>query len=546
MDRDSSESSSSRSDSQIALGMRTAEAQSGNTPGFFHSPEGITPYQDNHRVRQRSSSSSSDSSDYSSTSEYSNDSSDHRPRPQARRLFDDDQIEAVPPTPSNNSNMPPPPSRSSRVSSSSSSSSDIFIQNSIRATSPQAPGLQPNIRRLDTSHQSPSRNTDANESLSPMHTNTSAMGTLTNGGFFSQAQSPVENIEGGADWWKNQQPNSFAIENSSDSDSSTSTSKSKSKSRSRSRSSDYSSEQGHELQDLDEEQDPKQIAVDAFDPASLLEIRQTNKTNFLMKDKKAPLIWTIGFILISLLTTGLSFYYGGFKFQSMTVNPFFGVDETSMISFGAKYGPFISNGQWWRLLTANAIHAGVIQFVFCIAVHISLYIIERFKGFWSALLVFLLAGVYGYILSSMFIPEITACGSNGAEMGYIGWIFVEVLTSWRQTKRIGRLIATIIQIILFALIGLMPYNDNFCNVGGLIMGVLIGLTLMPNTAVHKWETAIRMVVAFLAFPIMATIFCICLVLYIRNVNAESLCSWCHSAACINLPFANWCPAPIGY
>ena len=146
----------------------------------------------------------------------------------------------------------------------------------------------------------------------------------------------------------------------------------------------------------------------------------------------------------------------------------------------------------------------------------------------------------------MFVPDITSCGSNGGIMGYLGWILVEVLSTWRGNHKIARLIITIIEIVIFILMGLLPFNDNFSNIGGILMGILAGLTMMPNTAVSKVETVIRLVIAFLAFPIMATIFCLCLVLYIRNVNTENLCNWCRSFACVNFSFAEWCSPSIGY
>ena len=301
---------------------------------------------------------------------------------------------------------------------------------------------------------------------------------------------------------------------------------------------------------LTQEETNKTTKKDAgviFDPTELLvEHKTQSKQSFYIKDKKAPLIWTIGYFLIALITTLCSFFFSRFQFLSYSVNPFFGVDETSMISFGAKYGPFMYNGQWWRFFTANAIHAGLIHLVICGAVFFSTYIIERFKGFWTALLLFLLSGVYGYILSAMFIPDITACGSNGAIMGYLGWLLVEVLSSWRQSHRIPRLLITIFEIVIIVIMGLLPFNDNFCNVGGIVMGILGGLTMMPNTAVSKVESWIRLIIAFLAFPIMATVFCLCLVLFIRNVNTESLCSWCRSAACIDFSSIKWCPPSIGY
>src|SRR5262245_8541494 len=34
------------------------------------------------------------------------------------------------------------------------------------------------------------------------------------------------------------------------------------------------------------------------------------------------------------------------------------IDTETLVMFGAKYGPWIRGGQWWRLITAGFLHGG--------------------------------------------------------------------------------------------------------------------------------------------------------------------------------------------
>ena len=271
---------------------------------------------------------------------------------------------------------------------------------------------------------------------------------------------------------------------------------------------------------------------------------EKNEKNFILRDRKAPLIWTIGHMVMSGLVLGCMIYQVRGKFQKIKVNPFFGFDEATIISFGAKLGIKLVNGEWWRLVIANFVNAGIIQFVVTIIATSLCYLVEVLHGFFTAMLTFLLGGSFGYILSSIMTPTYTQCGSNGAICCWIGFRLSRIFVGWSAFNNYYWIAIYIVDLIVIAAMGLLPYNDNFCNIGGLIMGVLVGLILMPNVEATKCITVCRTVTALLSFPVMATTFCLCLVFFSRKIGNTEWCEWCKKVICVDFSTTKWCPKPF--
>lgn len=48
-------------------------------------------------------------------------------------------------------------------------------------------------------------------------------------------------------------------------------------------------------------------------------------------------------------------------FAPPSVNPMLGPPSSSLLQAGAKWTPYIKNGEWWRLISASYLHAGFIH-----------------------------------------------------------------------------------------------------------------------------------------------------------------------------------------
>jgi hypothetical protein len=154
----------------------------------------------------------------------------------------------------------------------------------------------------------------------------------------------------------------------------------------------------------------------------------------------------------------------------------------------------------------------------------------------------MISGVYGYVLSSLCVSTAISCGATGAIFGFLGFLLSDLLASWNQAEHAKRTLAIYItHIILFIGAGLTPFVDNWAHIGGLVMGVLIALMLLPNIDVGECEQYCHGAISFLAFPIMATVFMLSVVIFFRKV--DDAISWCPGCYLINrLCVLNWCEA----
>lgn len=265
--------------------------------------------------------------------------------------------------------------------------------------------------------------------------------------------------------------------------------------------------------------------------------------NSIVIEEKAPPFWTFGVMIITLIVFILEILqYSGF--ESMKNNPLFGPDESTLLQFGAKYGPAIFDGDWWRFVTATFVQPGLILLLIS---YFFLYYtkdVEVRYGFFRANLVFWISSLFGHILSALFVPQLISCGTTGAVAGYCMFLLCDIIATRKiRVKPMKEISFQITNIIILIIIGLTPYIDNFDHIGGLFTGLMLSFIILPNMTFGKCERICRGFIALLAFPIYSIIFMICLVLFYRSIAAdESWCPVCQKINCVNI--SGWCPQII--
>ncbi len=154
-----------------------------------------------------------------------------------------------------------------------------------------------------------------------------------------------------------------------------------------------------------------------------------------------------------------------------------------LLDFGAKYGPAILDGEYWRLLTSMFLHIGLMHLAFNTY---ALYALgpeaERFFGRGRFAAIYLLTGVLSSA-TSFAISSNLAAGASGAIFGLVGALAAFYLHEHDVLGAIGRsrLSNLITVIVLNLFIGFTVANiDNAAHLGGLAAGFAIGWFLSPT------------------------------------------------------------------
>ena len=152
---------------------------------------------------------------------------------------------------------------------------------------------------------------------------------------------------------------------------------------------------------------------------------------------------------------------------------FFGARDFLINTF-AVYGPFVREGDFYRLITGIFLHADILHLVFNMY---SLYVIgsqiESFFGKTKFILIYLFSGLMGSLLSILLNGNVPSIGASGAIFGLLGSM---LYFGYYYRVYLGNtLTSQIIPIILVnLLIGFTSSGiDNFGHIGGLIGGFLI-------------------------------------------------------------------------
>ena len=153
-----------------------------------------------------------------------------------------------------------------------------------------------------------------------------------------------------------------------------------------------------------------------------------------------------------------------------------------VLYYGAKINANLAAGEVWRLVTPIFLHAGLLH----IAVNMySLYAlgpaVERFFGRTRFLVVYLLSGISGVLLSLVLSPN-PSVGASGAIFGLLGALAAFLYLHRATFGQLGAM--QLRQLVIVALInlalGLTPGIDNWGHVGGLTAGVALSLFLGPR------------------------------------------------------------------
>ena len=181
---------------------------------------------------------------------------------------------------------------------------------------------------------------------------------------------------------------------------------------------------------------------------------------------------------------------------SMAGDEWVGADSQLLIAWGSNAGQFTLDGQWWRMLSATILHAGVAHLLSNMIALLDFGSrCERFYGSRAFLALYLLSALAGSAVSLMWSPLGNSVGASGAIMGVLGAALVYTLDGRNDVPvSIFKQHATSLGIFLFytVMIAINGGNiDHAAHFGGLVMGIIAGIILLPSGDVDAGDAPAR-------------------------------------------------------
>ena len=169
----------------------------------------------------------------------------------------------------------------------------------------------------------------------------------------------------------------------------------------------------------------------------------------------------------------------------------------TLLEWGGSYSPDVTQGAWWRLITAVFLHGGLLHIsANMVALAVIGPVTERLYGSAAFAVLYALAGIAGAVASEWWQPVSVGVGASGAIVGLYGGLFAFLLRRHTTLPRpvVSSLATGAGTVVVYTIIAgfTQSYIDNAGHLGGLIGGFLAGLALTPTgnkatATVSRWR-----------------------------------------------------------
>ncbi|GJN85970.1 hypothetical protein PLIIFM63780_009546 [Purpureocillium lilacinum] len=253
---------------------------------------------------------------------------------------------------------------------------------------------------------------------------------------------------------------------------------------------------------------------------------------------------------------------------------------SEVCGFGGVPNPTFNNAdqspqpnQWYRFIIPIFMHAGLIHIGFNMLMQLTIgKEMEMAIGPIRYFLVYMSAGIFGFVMGGNFAaPGIASTGASGSLFGIIALTLLDLLYSWKERRNpVKDLMFVILDMVISFVLGLLPGLDNFSHIGGFLMGLGLGVSVLhspnslrrrmdndiPYSAVNGEGTATspsffksplgffkgRKPLWWIWWIVRAAALILVIVVFIVLLNnfytVGHTCSWCKYLSC--LPVSNWC------
>ena len=223
-------------------------------------------------------------------------------------------------------------------------------------------------------------------------------------------------------------------------------------------------------------------------------------------------------------------------FVSTVINPMCGASPATLTMMGARDAVRTNDdSEYWRLLTANFVPTGLLPLLFSLLFQFWIMApLERLYGPWAVIMLFVLAGTFGQLLSAVFLPGVLSTGPTAACMGLVGLDVVNRI-EWNlyRNMRAHEARVCLFWVACFLVLGAFPGLDNWANFGGLLIGFPLAV---PVTTIGI-KRGVRLLLICLSVAVVVWAFAWTVIVLVIVVDPLLPCDWCLKATTIDA--YNW-------
>lgn len=212
--------------------------------------------------------------------------------------------------------------------------------------------------------------------------------------------------------------------------------------------------------------DPAATGATAGALSTAIEREKDQALHRLMLERGAGATWTIASIVIALgvvewLTAG---------------------NVVRTVARAGLIKPLLSEGEWWRLVTAGFVHASLPHLMANVGTLLVIgRVVEACVPRPWLFLTYAVAGVAGNLASWWVTPHASSLGASGAVLGVMGFLLV---LAWRRPDEIPKTLRERVFMALVATgyIGALSFGliDNGAHAGGALAGAAVALVAVPR------------------------------------------------------------------
>ncbi|XP_074335464.1 inactive RHOMBOID-like protein 8 [Apium graveolens] len=172
---------------------------------------------------------------------------------------------------------------------------------------------------------------------------------------------------------------------------------------------------------------------------------------------------------------------GRLSFQPLRENPLLGPSASTLDEMGAlRITLLLRDHETWRLFTSVWLHSGVFHLIVNLIsiLFVGLHLEQEF-GPLRIGVIYILSAITGSLVAALFLQDTPTVTSSGALFGLLGTMLSALIQNWKIYSRKSEAFGIFYFILVInILLGLLPYINNFSNIGGFLCGFLLGFVLL--------------------------------------------------------------------